>query len=218
MEHTLLITVLEVVIMAFPSIVTLVVLLNRKFYIKQLQLINTKIEEVDNNNIKRSQELLERVDYHQDVIKSLLTYKTVSDKVRDMTKHAIQYIGDRRLSKIIENSTQQFIDFIVPIIQDGFANISKQQLLAKIHLNRDNSMAYVKKILSSQQYTIWQPMATPIVNYYINSIFDIYDDPVNDKNSRFFIKSQDYIQTLTRQFIKFAAILKYPQHEGHDVK
>jgi hypothetical protein len=41
-------------------------------------------------------------------------------------------------------------------------------------------------------------MADPIVTGYINSLFEIYNDPVNDKTNRFIIKSEDYLQTLTR--------------------
>jgi hypothetical protein len=37
---------------------------------------------------------------------------------------------------------------------------------------------------------------------------EIYDDPINDKNSRFLIKTEDWVQTLTREFITFASILK----------
>lgn len=215
MEQSLLIKIFEILIFAFPSIVTILVLLNRNFYIKELQSINTKIDILDTNNKTRTDQILERVQFHQMIIKKMMTYKTASQKIHELTKHAIQYVGDRRLSKIMENSTQQFINFLIPILKQGLTNISKEQLLAKINLNRDNSLSYVKNTLTAHQYEIWKPMAATIVNPYIDSIFDIYNDPINDKNSRFFIKSQDYVQNLVRQLIKFAALIKY--HEIGEV-
>jgi hypothetical protein len=71
-------------------------------------------------------------------------------------------------------------------------------------------MAYVKSILNKEEYEKWLPLSKPVVDNFVKSTFEIYDDPVNDKNSRFLIKAQDYAQTLTREFISFAASLKYP--------
>lgn len=211
MDEALFTKILEIIVLAFPSIVTLLVLLNRKFYMKHIDAINVKIDGLEKSNIERNQSVIKRLDQQQEKIKTLLQSKDIADKIRDITRHAIQYVGDRKLSKIIENSTQQFIDLTVSVLQQGFNKLSKEQILAKINRNRDNSMAYVKSILNKEEYEKWLPLSKPVVDNFVKSTFEIYDDPVNDKNSRFLIKAQDYAQTLTREFISFAASLKYPQ-------
>ena len=45
---------------------------------------------------------------------------------------------------------------------------------------------------------MWVEMAAPIVEQFQKSMNEIYDDPVNDKNSRFMVKVEDYAQQLTR--------------------
>lgn len=201
--------ILQILALGLPSIVTIIVVLNRNSFKTQLINIKQNIQSYERNNIIRTNQILARVEKHQQIIKSLLHHRDISDRIHDITKYAIEYMYDRRLSKILENTTQQFIDFVYPISQCGFHSISRQQLLAKIQVNRDASLHYIKTILSHDQYELWASMADPIVAGYINSLFEIYNDPVNDKTNRFIIKSEDYLQTLTRQFIKFASIIKY---------
>jgi|GEM_PF-4966756 len=55
---------------------------------------------------------------------------------------------------------------------------------------------------------MWVEMQKPISQGYINTLIEIYDDTINDKNTRFLVKTEDWLQTLTREFITFVSIIK----------
>jgi hypothetical protein len=54
MDEALFTKILEIIVLAFPSIVTLLVLLNRKFYMKHIDAINVKIDGLEKSNIERN--------------------------------------------------------------------------------------------------------------------------------------------------------------------
>ncbi len=112
------------------------------------------------------------------------------------------------MSKVLINSTEHIIDFANSVLDEGFGNQTEQQIIARFELTRDNSLSYLNKFISQQDSKIWMEMQKPICQSYKCAIIEIYEDPVNDKNSRFLIKTEDWAQTLTREFITFASIMK----------
>ena len=200
--------ILEIVMLVFPSLVTLLILINRRFYMKNLNILKDRFDIFETKTQNNMRVLLTKIDQQQKKLSKLLQSKTVAEKIRQITKHAIEYCGNSIMSKVLTNSTQNIIDFSNSVLDEGFGNQVKQQLIARLDLTRDVSLEYLGKFLSEQNAKIWYDMQRPVCQAYRKAIIEIYDDPVNDKNSRFLIKTEDWVQTLTREFITFASILK----------
>lgn len=200
--------ILEIVMLVFPSLVTLLILINRRFYMKNLNILKDRFDIFETKTQNNMRVLLTKIDQQQKKLSKLLQSKTVAEKIRQITKHAIEYCGNSIMSKVLTNSTQNIIDFSNSVLDEGFGNQVKQQLIARLDLTRDVSLEYLSKFLSEQNAKIWYDMQRPVCQAYRKAIIEIYDDPVNDKNSRFLIKTEDWVQTLTREFITFASILK----------
>ena len=200
--------ILEIVMLVFPSLVTLLILINRRFYMKNLNILKDRFDIFETKTQNNMRVLLTKIDQQQKKLSKLLQSKTVAEKIRQITKHAIEYCGNSIMSKVLTNSTQNIIDFSNSVLDEGFGNQTKQQLIARLDLTRDVSLEYLGKFISEQNAKIWYDMQRPVCQEYRKAIIEIYDDPVNDKNSRFLIKTEDWVQTLTREFITFASILK----------
>lgn len=200
--------ILEIVMLVFPSLVTLLILINRRFYMKNLNILKDRFDIFETKTQNNMRVLLTKIDQQQKKLSKLLQSKTVAEKIRQITKHAIEYCGNSIMSKVLTNSTQNIIDFSNSVLDEGFGNQVKQQLIARLDLARDVSLEYIGKFISEQNAKIWYDMQRPVCQTYKKAIIEIYDDPVNDKNSRFLIKTEDWVQTLTREFITFASILK----------
>lgn len=200
--------ILELVMLVFPSLVTLLILINRRFYMKNLNVLKDRFDAFETKTQNNTRVILTKIDQQQKKLSKLLQNKTVAERIRQITKHAIEYCGNTIMSKVLTNSTQNIIDFSNSVLDEGFGNQAKQQLISRLDLTRDVSLEYLGKFLSEQNAKIWYNMQHPICQSYKKAIMEIYDDPVNDKNSRFLIKTEDWVQTLTREFITFASILK----------
>lgn len=200
--------ILEIIILVFPSLVTLLILINRKFYVKNLNQLKDRFNIFEQKTQKNIKIILEKVEQQQQTLNKLLQNKTVAEKLRQVTKYAIQYCCDNNMNKILTNSTQHIIDFANSIIDQGFGNQTKQQLISRFELSRDNSLSYLKLFVSKQNYDMWVEMQKPISQGYVNALIEIYDDTINDKNTRFLVKTEDWLQTLTREFITFVSIIK----------
>lgn len=200
--------ILEIVMLVFPSLVTLLILINRRFYMKNLNVLKDRFDAFETKTQNNTRVILTKIDQQQKKLSKLLQNKTVAERIRQITKHAIEYCGNSIMSKVLTNSTQNIIDFSNSVLDEGFGNQVKQQLIARLDLTRDVSLEYLGKFLSEQNAKIWYDMQRPVCQAYRKAIIEIYDDPVNDKNSRFLIKTEDWVQTLTREFITFASILK----------
>lgn len=200
--------ILEIVMLVFPSLVTLLILINRRFYMKNLNILKDRFDIFETKTQNNTRVILTKIDQQQKKLSKLLQNKTVAERIRQITKHAIEYCGNSIMSKVLTNSTQNIIDFSNSVLDEGFGSQVKQQLIARLDLTRDVSLGYLGKFLSEQNAKIWYDMQRPVCQAYRKAIIEIYDDPVNDKNSRFLIKTEDWVQTLTREFIAFASILK----------
>lgn len=200
--------ILEIVMLVFPSLVTLLILINRRFYMKNLNILKDRFDVFETKTQNNTRVILTKINQQQKKLSKLLQNKTVAERIRQITKHAIEYCGNSIMSKVLTNSTQNIIDFSNSVLDEGFGNQVKQQLIARLDLTRDVSLEYLGKFLSEQNAKIWYDMQRPVCQAYRKAIIEIYDDPINDKNSRFLIKTEDWVQTLTREFITFASILK----------
>lgn len=200
--------ILEIVMLVFPSLVTLLILINRRFYMKNLNILKDRFDIFETKTQNNTRVILTKIDQQQKKLSKLLQNKTVAERIRQITKHAIEYCGNSIMSKVLTNSTQNIIDFSNSVLDEGFGNQVKQQLIARLDLTRDVSLEYIGKFISEQNAKIWYDMQRPSCQAYKKAIIEIYDDPINDKNSRFLIKTEDWVQTLTREFITFASILK----------
>lgn len=200
--------ILEIVMLVFPSLVTLLILINRRFYMKNLNILKDRFDIFETKTQNNTRVILTKIDQQQKKLSKLLQSKTVAERIRQITKHAIEYCGNSIMSKVLTNSTQNIIDFSNSVLDEGFGNQVKQQLIARLDLTRDVSLEYIGKFISEQNAKIWYDMQRPVCQAYKKAIIEIYDDPVNDKNSRFLIKTEDWVQTLTKEFITFASILK----------
>lgn len=200
--------ILEIVMLVFPSLVTLLILINRRFYMKNLNVLKDRFDAFETKTQNNTRVILTKIDQQQKKLSKLLQNKTVAERIRQITKHAIEYCGNTIMSKVLTNSTQNIIDFSNSVLDEGFGNQAKQQLISRLDLTRDVSLEYLGKFLSEQNAKIWYDMQHSICQSYKKAIMEIYDDPINDKNSRFLIKTEDWAQTLTREFITFASILK----------
>lgn len=200
--------ILEIAILVFPSLITLLVLLNKRFYTKNITQLRIYLEEFKTKTQEDTKIILNKIQQQQKILTKLLSNKTVAEKIRQITKYAIQYCNNDKMSKILANFTQQIIQFVNSVIDEGFGSQVKEQLISRFQLAKDNSLTYLKNFVSEQNYKIWLDMQTPICQEYVKALIDIYDDPINDKNSRFLIKTLDYTQILTRKFITFVSIIK----------
>ncbi len=200
--------ILEMVMLIFPSLVTLLILINRRFYMKNLNILKDRFDIFETKTQNNTRVILTKIDQQQKKLSKLLQNKTVAERIRQITKHAIEYCGNSIMSKVLTNSTQNIIDFSNSVLDEGFGNQVKQQLIARLDLTRDVSLEYIGKFISEQNAKIWYDMQRPVCQAYRKAIIEIYEDPINDKNSRFLIKTEDWVQTLTREFITFASILK----------
>ena len=200
--------ILEIVMLVFPSLVTLLILINRRFYMKNLNILKDRFDIFETKTQNNTRVILTKIDQQQKKLSKLLQNKTVAERIRQITKHAIEYCGNSIMSKVLTNSTQNIIDFSNSVLDEGFGNQVKQQLIARLDLTRDVSLEYIGKFISEQNAKIWYDMQRPVCQAYRKAIIEIYEDPINDKNSRFLIKTEDWVQTLTREFITFASILK----------
>ena len=138
----------------------------------------------------------------------LLQNKMVAERLRKITKHVIEYCANSNMSKVLTNTTQHVINFVNSILDQGFGNQTKEQLIARFELSRDNSLAYLRKFVSKQNFNIWLDMQDPLQKNYIKTLIQIYNDAINDKNERFLVVTEDWLQTLTKTFILYTSILK----------
>lgn len=200
--------ILEVVVFVFPTIVTILVLVNRKFYMKNLSELKTHLELFEQKTQENTKIILNRLQQQQKILKMLLQNKMVAERLRKITKHAIEYCANSNMSKVLTNTTQHVINFVNSILDQGFDNQTKEQLIARFELSRDNSLAYLRKFVSKQNFNIWLDMQDPLQKNYIKTLIQIYNDAINDKNERFLVVTEDWLQTLTKTFILYTSILK----------
>ncbi len=200
--------ILEVVVFVFPTIVTILVLVNRKFYMKNLSELKTHLELFEQKTQENTKIILKRLQQQQKTLKMLLQNKMVAERLRKITKHAIEYCANGNMSKVLTNTTQHVINFVNSILDQGFGNQTKEQLIARFELSRDNSLAYLRKFVSKQNFNIWLDMQDPLQKNYIKTLIQIYNDAINDKNERFLVITEDWLQTLTKTFISYTSILK----------
>ena len=188
----------------------------KKFFKQQFQQLNNRVYQGFNNNQishnQIKQEVIvqtEIVTAHTKEITRYLQQKNIANTLRQISKHAIQYCGNRELGKILDTFTQQFIIFVQDITDIGFQNTTKQQILIKLSVARQNTNKFSSTILGQQKTLEWHNMVQGPVQKYVKQVFQIYSDEINNKNIRFLTKSQDLAQTIVRDFILFCANLNY---------
>lgn len=192
-----------------PGAITILTLIKKSYVNNSIKMITTKMVQGFQNNNKQHKEIKETLIDHTCKIQKLLQDKNIACKIRQIAKHAIQYCGNRQYGKILDAFTQQFIVFVQDITDIGFENTNKQQIIAKLSVARDNSNNFAKTILNPSLIQNWHAHTTPMVQKYLQEIFQIYEDTVNNKNARFLVKSEDFAQSIVRQFILFSAKLTY---------
>lgn len=163
-------------------------------------------------NINQHQQLKQKIihtqqimNQHTQTISNILQEKDIAYRIRQISKHAIDYCGNKQLAKVLQVLTQQFISFMKNVVQIGFQNTTKQQIYAKFNVARSNIERFSKHVIRDDIVDSWKSSINPMVQQYLQQIFQIYNDHVNNKNSRFIIKSQDFAQTLIRDIIMFVA-------------
>ncbi len=142
---------------------------------------------------------------HNKAIISYMEVKQSGQKIRQITKHALQITDNEETRKILTKFTEQFVVFVRQTLDISFQNIGKEQLLAKLELARDNTNFYGKSLLNSIHYNNWLELTKPYLEKYKNDIVQIFSDKVNSKNNRFLIKSLDLAHTIVKQFVLYYA-------------
>lgn len=195
-----------------PSAIAILTLVKKKYFTKAFQEIWNKIDLNQQNAIERFEQLNVSVKTHTVTISKFLQNQDAASRIRQITKHALQYCGNRQIAKVLQKFTQQSIRFIQAILQIGFQNTNKQQIIAKYAVSRQASLQFLKAsgIMNQQYFNKWLQYSTMVGQKYIKQICQIYDDVVNNKNSRFIVKSQDVVQSGVRQFIIFVAKIDDP--------
>lgn len=190
-----------------PSAIAILTLVKKKYFTKAFQEIWNKIDLNQQNAIERFEELNVNVKTHTVTISKYLQKQDAAERIRQITKHALEYCGSRQIAKVLQKFTQQSVRFVQAILQIGFQNTNKQQIIAKFSVSRQTSLEFLRKsgVMSQSEFQQWKEYTTKVGVGYLKQLCNIYDDVVNNKNARFLVKTQDVIQGSVRQFILFVA-------------
>lgn len=199
-----------------PSAIAILTLMKKTYFKKGIKILDENINALRESSTAKFQQLSASLDdcqfkigKHNQTISKHLQEQTAAQKIREITKHAIDYCGRRQLAKIIDKFTQQSVNFVQYILEIGFENVTKEQIIAKFTVVRQLSQAYLKNsgVVNEEEYQDWIMKIQSIQNEYLQDIMHIFDDIVNNKNGRFITITQSSVQKGIRQFILFAARL-----------
>lgn len=141
----------------------------------------------------------------QKSLKDLLKQKDIAFRIREITKHAIDYCRNRKIGKILNIASQQLIKFCQQVLDIGIENITKEQLIAKYWSMIDNIDNVGNNILGQKLWNDWKNNIKNLLKKYLKCYTEIQTDIMNSKEQRFIIKSEDLAQTIIKQFINFTA-------------
>ncbi len=140
---------------------------------------------------------------HNQIIKGYIELKQAGQKIRQITKHALEIVDNTNIKKILTKYTEQFIIYVKEVLDIGIQNIGKDELISKFQIINDNTFFYASSLIGKQNLIAWNEYISKFINNYKNDIIQIFSDPVNDKNSRFLIKSLDFVHTIIKQFVLY---------------
>lgn len=150
--------ILKITTIVLPWTVAVLGVTKKKFFKKQFQQMKVRMEDGFNDNINQHkaiskilQDHTECIQNHTQSITRILQQKTIAQRLRQISKHAVCYCGNRTFGKIIDRLIQEFIVFVQDITDIGFQNTNRQQILAKISIARDNSNNFARHIVQDSQ-------------------------------------------------------------------
>ena len=160
------------------------------------------------SNEKNLKKIQEQLNIHNQVITSYMEIKQAGQKIRQITKHALEVIDNEEAKKILTKFTEQLVIYVRQILDIGFQNASKEQLISKLQLAIDNTSNYGQTLMTKQAFLKWKKMVKHLFNKYKKDILYVFSDKINNKNNRFLIKSLDISHTIIKQFVLYYASLK----------
>lgn len=158
-----------------------------------------------NSNEQNLKLIHNELNMHNKALMSFVQVKQAGQKIRQITKHALEITKDEMTCKLLTKFTEDFVIFVRQVLDIGFQNIGREQLLSKFELARDNTNIYGIAQLNEERYNQWLALVKGSVSKYKAGILQIYSDKVNSKNNRFLVKSLDFAHTIIKQFVLYYA-------------
>lgn len=206
--------ILEFIIFCFPSIIAILILINKNMYMQALNQLKENFTILQSQTQKNNDIILMQLKQQEEKISKLFMNKTAAEKIRETTKYAVQFCGNNVMRNILIKSTQCAVEFVDSVLDEGIYQEGDQQLIARLQVYKDNALSYLNKFVSQQNYNLWLEMQNPIIQNYKQFLKDLCQDPINDKSARFLVRTENQMQNLTRVFIRYASLIKQ-QEQGN---
>lgn len=189
----------------FPSTISIITLVKKKYFTNNFKKIWNKIDQNQQRAIQRFDQLTLNVRKHTSAVGKFLQHKDVATRIRQISKHALDYCGDEDVSKLLEHFAQETIKFIQTIFQIGIDDVTEGQIVSRYKIGRDKSLQYLRssEIMNNEQLQQWIEQSLVFDKHYLEQIYLISKDIVNNKNNRFLIKTQDVFQEAIRAFVMY---------------
>ena len=155
------------------------------------------------SNEQNLKKIYSKLDMHNQAITSYLQLKQAGQKIREITKHALEVTTDPIIRKILTKFTEEMVSYVRQVIDIGVQNIGEEQLLAKLDVAIDNINSYSKLLIGQEKIQYWHKLSSTYMSKYKKDILQVCSDKVNNKNDRFLIKSLDIVHTIVKQFVLY---------------
>jgi len=150
------------------------------------------------SNSEEHKGICETLSQHWDIIKYYSNERNVFHRINSLAKSALVYCNSTILGQVMEVFTVKITNFMNEVFAIGFENITKSQISTKLLTLRSNIINNMPDEQSKLECSKRLFAEDSKFKKYCSDILDIYEDYVNDKNKRFMVKTEDYVQTFYR--------------------
>jgi len=132
----------------------------------------------------------------------------IADEIRKTIKDAITYSGNCYVNQMLDVFGESIISFAKDILEISFANTTYNQISIKWTNMRREMLDGIHTISNSGNVTI--SYLDGFIDYvnkwkesYLKEVEDIYNDNVNNKDSRFETETLRYVQKIANEAVKY---------------
>lgn len=149
---------------------------------------------------KKVDKIEERLNEYCNVVTYHIGERNIVSRLNHISKHAIEYTKSINTSVLINKFVDKMISFTTDITKIGIKELSKEQIISKILALKCLVYRDIKDSNCEFVVGILNEMSTSF-SMYKDGIIDIYEDSVNDKTSRFVVKTEDFIHIVIKKIV-----------------
>jgi len=169
---------------------------------------NKKIKNLDEtlrsyivSNDSDHKKIMDNLTSHSNTISKYLDDRNIRHKISKVYSNAIEIVDDYDIAFCISRFCDIMSDFSECMLLTGINNVKQDFLHSRSKILKNAICKEISQYTKDYSYDNKQLLIS-LFDKYIGSILEIITDDMNSKTDRFFVKTEDFVQTIVKDGIK----------------